>query len=69
MTAGGKRPGAGRPKGTTKSTARGEMLAVRLTAEQRAIAERIGMGNASEGIRRALDAAKESRQCDASMTD
>lgn len=56
MTAGGKRPGAGRPKGTTKSTAQRELLAVRLTAEQRATAERLGMGNASEGIRLALDA-------------
>lgn len=54
MTAGGPRPGAGRKVGYRKEGAARELIAVRLTAEERAIAERLGSGNASEGIRRAL---------------
>lgn len=54
MTRGGKRTGAGRPVGSTASK-RKELLAVRLTSTQRLKAEKIGGGNASEGLRKALD--------------
>lgn len=57
MTSGGKRKGAGRPVGSTRSE-RTELLAVRLTASERAKAEKIGEGNASEGLRAALYAFK-----------
>lgn len=53
---GGKRPGAGRPAGTTKPGSRTSLVAVRLTDEERACAEKIGNGSTSAGIRRALNA-------------
>jgi len=52
---GGTRKGAGRPAGST-TTERTEKLMVRLTPEERAKAEDIGKGNASEGLRIALAA-------------
>jgi hypothetical protein len=55
MTSGGKRKGAGRPVGSTRP-GRTVTLPVRITPEQRAKAKRIGGGNASEGLRIALDA-------------
>jgi hypothetical protein len=55
MTRGGPRKGAGRPAGSTK-TERTEKLMVRLTPKERAKAEAIGQGNASEGLRIALAA-------------
>lgn len=54
-TRGGARPGAGRPTGTTKPNRRASALAVRLSDAERAKAERIGDGNASRGVRIALD--------------
>ena len=54
---GGPRPGAGRKAGYRKEHAARELIAVRLTAEQRRIAEALGDGNASAGIRAALDKA------------
>jgi hypothetical protein len=56
MTAGGKRPGAGRPSGTTKPTARRRQVNLRLTEEELAKAEYLGQGNASAGLRAALAA-------------
>lgn len=57
MTRGGKRKGAGRPVGSTKLKDKlSENLLVRVTPSQRVKAERIGGGNASEGVRVALDA-------------
>lgn len=53
---GGKQPGAGRPVGTTKADSRSKLVAVRLTDEERARAEKIGNGSTSAGIRRALNA-------------
>lgn len=52
MSQGGKRKGAGRPKGSKKTSS--AVLAVRLTIAERRKAEKIGGGNASEGVRRAL---------------
>lgn len=52
---GGARRGAGRPVGTKKpENERRETLPVRLTAAERAKAERIGNGVAARGVRRAL---------------
>jgi hypothetical protein len=56
MTAGGKRPGAGRPLGTTKPSSKRRQINIRLTEEELAKAERIGRGNASAGLRAALGA-------------
>ena len=56
MTAGGKRPGAGRPIGTTNPTARRRQINVRLSSEEIDKAERIGNGNVSLGLRLALAA-------------
>lgn len=57
MTWGGKRKGAGRPFGSTKLKDKlSENLLVRVTPSQREKAEKIGAGNASEGLRKALDA-------------
>lgn len=56
MTAGGKRPGAGRPAGTTTDDPKSEQVNVRLTPAQLIAAKRIGNGNASEGLRIALAA-------------
>ena len=55
---GGHRRGAGRPKGSTKTPAEKCMapLSVRLTPAERARAEHIGGGNASRGMRVALQA-------------
>ena len=58
MTTGGKRAGAGRKAGYRKENAARELIAVRLTAEERRIAENLGGGNASAGIRMALHQAR-----------
>ena len=55
MTTGGNRPGAGRNAGYRKEGAARELIAVRLTTEERRIAAYLGDGNASAGIRQALD--------------
>lgn len=55
MNRGGPRKGAGRPAGST-TTERTEKLMVRLTPAERERAEQIGQGNASAGIRTALEA-------------
>ena len=52
---GGKRPGAGRPISPNPL----KTLSVRLTPEQIARLREIGEGNASEGVRRLLDAQRE----------
>ena len=49
---GGHRPGAGRKPGSRKPTVRAS--AVKLSDDERAIAETLGGGNLSEGIRIAL---------------
>lgn len=56
-THGGAREGAGRPAGSVRPH-RTELVAVRLTPEERRIAEEIGGGVASEGIRVALKRAE-----------
>ena len=55
MNHGGKRPGAGRPKGSTKPGSKTELLMIRVTPQQKAKALKLGDGNASAGIRIALD--------------
>ena len=55
MNHGGKRPGAGRPKGSTKAGSKTEVLMIRVTPAQKAKALELGDGNASAGIRLALD--------------
>lgn len=64
MTAGGRRKGAGRPVGSTRDK-RAILLNVRVTPSQRAKAKRIGGGNASGGLRRALEAFVEAGEADA----
>ena len=58
MTMNNQAPRRGRPVGSTKPAAerRSHNLPVRLTAAERAKAERIGGGNASRGLRLALTA-------------
>lgn len=51
---GGARPGAGRKPGSTKPESRRQLVAVRLSSDERAKAEMIGNGNASAGLRTAL---------------
>lgn len=51
---GGKREGAGRKPGSSKPDSRRQLVAVRLSDEERAKAETIGEGNASAGLRKAL---------------
>lgn len=51
---GGKRKGAGRPKGASIGETKTETVAFRCTLEEKEKAEKIGKGNASQGIRRAL---------------
>ena len=51
---GGARPGSGRPVGTVKPESKRQLVAVRLSDEERAKAETIGEGNASAGLRKAL---------------
>lgn len=50
-TRGGKRPGAGRKPGYRKPAAKRHQVNVRLTTTQLAAVERLGNGNASEGLR------------------
>ena len=56
MSAGGKRPGAGRPVGTTKDDAKRAQVNVRLTDAEIAKVRGLGKGNAAEGIRLAIAA-------------
>lgn len=51
---GGPRPGAGRKPGWRKPGARDQVLLVKLTTRERTMANEIGDGNASLGVRRAL---------------
>ena len=46
----------GRPPGSTKPGAARELIAVRLTEDQRALAAWLGWGNTSAGLKAALDA-------------
>ena len=55
---GGKRPGAGRPAGSTKPDSRKRQVNVRLSDEETVKAERLGGGNASAGLREALRRAR-----------
>lgn len=57
MTHGGPREGAGRKPGYRKPDARRQGVYVRLSEEELAAAKRLGFGNASEGVRRALQEA------------
>ncbi len=61
MNHGGKRPGAGRPKGHRKSAEerKDAVLAIRINERERRKAWRIGNGNASKGLRIALEEYKE----------
>jgi hypothetical protein len=52
---GGIRPGAGRKTGSTKPTARRIGIFVRLSEDELEQARAIGEGNASAGVRKALD--------------
>ena len=52
---GGKRPGAGRKTGSTKLAARRVGIFVRLSEAELEQARAIGDGNASAGVRKALD--------------
>ena len=54
-THGGIRLGAGRKTGSTKPTARRVGIFVRLSEAELAQARAIGEGNASAGVRKALD--------------
>lgn len=54
MTAGGPRPGAGRPKGSISPDARRRQVNVRLTEAELATAMRLGKGNPAAGLRIAL---------------
>ena len=56
MSKGGKREGAGRPTGSSIGKPKTEMVAFRCTPEEKVKAEKIGNGNASKGLRRALAA-------------
>jgi hypothetical protein len=53
---GGKREGAGRPAGSSIGEAKTESVTFRLTPAEKALAEKLGNGNASKGLRRALEA-------------
>lgn len=53
MSAGGARPGAGRPVGSTRSD-RTATVQVRLTLTEKMDAIRLGQGSASAGLREAL---------------
>ena len=54
-THGGTRPGAGRKTGSTKPTARRAGISVRLSENELDQDRAIGEGNASAGVRKALD--------------
>lgn len=56
MTSGGKRKGAGRPKGSTapEDTRKTYMLCVRLTEREYGLVKQHGMGNVSVGVRRVI---------------
>lgn len=58
---GGPRPGAGRPAGSNR-TNQTESLLVRLPAHLKQKAARIGAGNASAGVRLALETHPEPKQ-------
>lgn len=51
---GGPRPGAGRKPGWRKPDKRDQILMVKLNTSERSMANEIGDGNASLGVRRAL---------------
>lgn len=51
---GGARPGAGRKPGWRKPNKRDRILMVKLNATERTLAQTLGDGNASLGVRRAL---------------
>lgn len=53
-THGGARAGAGRKLGYQKPEAKRELLVVKVTADEKDLARKLGDGNASEGVRRAL---------------
>ena len=54
-THGGTRPGAGRKAGSTKTATRRAGIFVRLSEAELEQARAIGEGNASAGVRKALD--------------
>ena len=54
MSKGGARKGAGRPKGASDGEPKTGFVAFRCTPAEKSKAEKIGNGNASKGIRRAL---------------
>ena len=54
-THGGIRPGAGRKTGSTKPATRRSGIFVRLSEAELEQAKAIGEGNASAGVRKALD--------------
>ena len=51
---GGARPGAGRKLGYVKPGAKRAMIVVKVTTDEKDFARKLGEGNASEGVRRAL---------------
>ena len=52
---GGKRKGAGRPQGSSIGEPKTVTVAFRCTQAEKGKAEKIGNGNASKGLRRALE--------------
>lgn len=51
---GGPRPGAGRKPGWRKPDGRNLVMMIKINANERAMAQTLGDGNASLGVRRAL---------------